>query len=547
MFVHGWQQIVNLPLPSASTSAAPGATRYAPSDASASNAADLGGGGTPFASHLANAAQSAGSQALRHPASTGFPRSSTDSQPPAAQASDRTGAKQAGSERRPRLKTGKPDSAGAGIQRDGDASPFSCSAAGPPSLPAPPTDALSAAGFDESLSPAETLISGSRFSQSSSDSDPGHAASDCSPVAQAGDRPDDASAPPEAVGDANGPTETAIEGFTGSGKTVPSGAKSAPAASTTAPAAQVPPAGSRDSDDSAGSMRQPADSRADATSIPPAGLPSVTGEPSSNPVEKIAPSWTPATKDQMSRVVRTANDAASFTRLTSVSQQVATTSDSVGIASAELGTGMCKPAATPTPARSDRRSGTDILQSVSESLTFDGARTSAPVANIVSEHASTPVSHSAAAVEATLDAVEHMRDAAHSSVELKLSFSDDARLAVRIELRNDVVHTTFRTDSNELRQALSSEWRLQAPAFAAASSEHPVRIADPVFATASGSMQSTGTSTGGHADSRKTPEPAPAESFLASPRRQQPQAASATSLPSGQLRLPTSLRLNVFA
>ncbi len=535
---------MNLPLPSAPTSAAPGATRYAPACASASSAVDAGDA-TAFANLLANAAQSADSRSSQRSTTAGFLRSSADSQSPAAQVSDRAGARQEGSDRRSRLKTQKTDANGSGIKGDAVAAQISCSAAAAPSLSAS-SDALSASESDEVLSPAETSGSNPRFSQPSSDTGSARDVSDGTPVGQDSDGPDDASSAPEAVGDAGSPG-TAIDGFPCPGQTPPPVTKSAHTASMADPAAQDATAVPQHPDDSAVSTRLISASSGNLTSAPAASLLSATAESPSNQEEKIAPSWTPPTGVQTPRVAKATKGAASFTSLTSDSQQVETTSGLVGIASAKSSTDMRKLAATSTSAGSDRTSGADVPASVPPSLTSGGTLTSAPVANIATEHASTPVSHSAAAVEATLDAVEHMRDAAHSSVELNLSFSDDARLSVRVELRNDIVHTTFRTDSSELRQALSSEWRVQAPTVAAISSDHPVRIADPVFATASGSTQSTGTSTGGYADSRKTPESSPAESSPASPRRQQSQAASAASLPSGQPRLPTSLRLNVFA
>jgi hypothetical protein len=67
--------------------------------------------------------------------------------------------------------------------------------------------------------------------------------------------------------------------------------------------------------------------------------------------------------------------------------------------------------------------------------------------------------------------VERSRDIAHSSVELKLSFGDDTRLSVRVELRNGAIQATFRTDSTELRQALANGWRQQAPAVVATASQ----------------------------------------------------------------------------
>jgi hypothetical protein len=141
--------------------------------------------------------------------------------------------------------------------------------------------------------------------------------------------------------------------------------------------------------------------------------------------------------------------------------------------------------------------------------------------------------------------MERMRDAAHSSVELKLSF-DDARLTVRVQLRDGEVQTTFRTDSAELRQALSNQWQQQAPALTANASDRPLRIADPLFAAASGSQGSAGASTGDQPDSRQAPV-FTAEKSLFSFSRTQSQSSFAPVVASSPVYLPTSLRLNVFA
>jgi hypothetical protein len=50
-------------------------------------------------------------------------------------------------------------------------------------------------------------------------------------------------------------------------------------------------------------------------------------------------------------------------------------------------------------------------------------------------------------------------------------------------LRDGAGHATFRTDSNELRSALAHEWQ----AVSAETPDHPLRLAEPVFAARDGS------------------------------------------------------------
>lgn len=82
------------------------------------------------------------------------------------------------------------------------------------------------------------------------------------------------------------------------------------------------------------------------------------------------------------------------------------------------------------------------------------------------------------AVESVLSTVDRLADAPRRSVELDFSVGE-VELAVRVELRGEEVRTTFRTDSPELRAALSQEWQSAA---ASHQGERAVRFAAPVIA-----------------------------------------------------------------
>jgi hypothetical protein len=341
------------------------------------------------------------------------------------------------------------------------------------------------------------------------------------------------------------PAATAIEGFT---------------VTDLKPGAKLPSTAARadpdDRDISQAALRRITDTtlrgpsnvnQGDLVVVPSDGSFATTMTAPQNWAEKIAPPSMPLAHKETPGGANTSSEIASDARLNSDHQQVKLSLHSVGIASADRSNEMLKPTNTSVPARLARASGLEVSASTTVLSAFSGAPTIAPATRAIADPVSPSVSHAAAAVEATLDAVEHMRDAAHSSVELKLSFSDDAHLAMRVELRNGEVQTTFRTDSTELRQALTNEWHQQAPTVTAFSSDHPVRIADPVFAPGSSSLESAGTSTGGQADSHQPSGPAPAESSFSTSPRPQSQASPASSPPSGPSRLPTSRRLNVFA
>lgn len=64
-----------------------------------------------------------------------------------------------------------------------------------------------------------------------------------------------------------------------------------------------------------------------------------------------------------------------------------------------------------------------------------------------------------------------------NSVEVRFDFNNSEHLSVRVEYRDGTVHTTFRTDSSQLRDVISNEWQAQA----AASEQRSYRVADPVF------------------------------------------------------------------
>jgi hypothetical protein len=82
------------------------------------------------------------------------------------------------------------------------------------------------------------------------------------------------------------------------------------------------------------------------------------------------------------------------------------------------------------------------------------------------------------AVEAVLTAAHRFSTGERQAVSLQFSVGD-ADLRVRVEMRADEVRATFRTDSAELRAALSHEWN----STNANAGERPFRLATPVFAS----------------------------------------------------------------
>ncbi len=91
------------------------------------------------------------------------------------------------------------------------------------------------------------------------------------------------------------------------------------------------------------------------------------------------------------------------------------------------------------------------------------------------------------AVEVVLDAAHAAAGARRSTVELEFSVGGTA-LQVRVELRQDEVQATFRTESPELQHALSHEW--ESVVTAAAAAERGVRLLPAIFASAATNQDS---------------------------------------------------------
>lgn len=99
-------------------------------------------------------------------------------------------------------------------------------------------------------------------------------------------------------------------------------------------------------------------------------------------------------------------------------------------------------------------------------------------------------------VASAIAVAEHFGTGDKRAVTLQFSVSG-VDLGVRVELRDSGIHTTFRTDSPELRNALAREWQ------AVTSTQLPdrsSRMADPVFASASSGSSTQGDA--GSADQR---------------------------------------------
>lgn len=119
---------------------------------------------------------------------------------------------------------------------------------------------------------------------------------------------------------------------------------------------------------------------------------------------------------------------------------------------------------------------------------------------------SLPVADATSVVREVAELTHDFRMRERSAVEVKFNFKDETELSVRLAYRDGDVHTTFRTDSAELRAALAREW--QGYAANVAQESRSYRIAEPAF-TGSNSFsdaaqsRDSGSAAGGDARNRQ--------------------------------------------
>lgn len=214
--------------------------------------------------------------------------------------------------------------------------------------------------------------------------------------------------------------------------------------------------------------------------------------PALRPQEKIAPS--------PSSVNDNAKSAVEFTEkyfLQPVQKAVMAAGASVGIAVAKLNAAMS------AAASSSRNKSASLV----EPATFVFSSDAAPTATFTID-APAPVAtvrETLAAVISAVDALERHADVQQKSVDLQFHIGNE-KLGLRVELKDGVVHTTFRTESPEMNHALTREWHSLVPT----GFGREVKLADPVFNTvATSGSDSSSTSLGQGAQQQREQQKAP--------------------------------------
>ena len=133
------------------------------------------------------------------------------------------------------------------------------------------------------------------------------------------------------------------------------------------------------------------------------------------------------------------------------------------------------------------------------------------VADVAATEAMAPVNR---AFEAVQDAVENLKASRQNVVEVTLSEGQDSPLHIRIEYRDGVVHTAFRTESPELREHLARDW--QSSMSGLTTTDSSVRLADPVFSTPNSTSRDTGLDMGGQYARQQQSQQSPSQTTSSS-------------------------------
>lgn len=217
----------------------------------------------------------------------------------------------------------------------------------------------------------------------------------------------------------------------------------------------------------------------------------------------------------------------------------------IGVAKWEPDMPALTPALTPTPSSPSLRPDSGLPVAGLESA---GAAVDLGSKSARAEETPAAIAHTA--VAAVAKAVERAEAAPRTAVNLQFSIGD-SDLVVRIEHRADEVRATFRTDSSELRVALSSEWQ----SAVSSGTEQALRRVEPVFTSASSGEDPRSSADGNAPGSQQRQagresagEPAtPFASFL---RRSAASVVNAPTelAPAARAGLvPTALHLQTFA
>jgi hypothetical protein len=147
------------------------------------------------------------------------------------------------------------------------------------------------------------------------------------------------------------------------------------------------------------------------------------------------------------------------------------------------------------------------------------------------------------AVDAAISAAESLSTGNQQAVNMQFSVGN-ADLSLRVELKNGEIHTTFRTDSADLRLDLQHEWQSANPGSGTGS----VRLAEPIFTSSGNASSSAAGEFAQQRGGQGRPDSSPSTSGNPGLGSHSPASAQEAEAPA---RMPashsTSLHLQAFA
>ena len=185
---------------------------------------------------------------------------------------------------------------------------------------------------------------------------------------------------------------------------------------------------------------------------------------------------------------------------------------------------------------------------VNKSPTVDFASTSGggiqPTVTAATKVEALPAANASRLVQEIRQIADRISVIDRNSVEVRFDFSDTDRLSVRVEYRDGTVHTTFRTDSAQLRDVISHEWQAQG----AVAEQRPYKVAEPVFSQSTSDRQNLSSQGDGSERQRAFEQSAQSSmSSFSSAGRSAGSTTSAAAPAARSSRPETSLHLHALA
>ncbi|MFT3868930.1 MAG: hypothetical protein QM715_10780 [Nibricoccus sp.] len=241
-----------------------------------------------------------------------------------------------------------------------------------------------------------------------------------------------------------------------------------------------------------------------------------------------------------------AEDASGVNSLSSSAEKKTLVADAKGVKSAgrQIGTNVANRGYS-MPYSAANKSSAPSTTALSQALPAGGVQSGSSSAAIEIEAPSSV--HAPRLVQEIRAIADRISTIDRNTVEVRFDFNESDRLSVRVEYRDGAVHTTFRTDSESLREVIAREWQAQA----VSAEPRAYRVAEPVFSNnvaTSGDLSQSGQGSSQSQGRAFEQQAAPTFNGLAQQGRSSSGASfGAPSSAAATVRPETSLHLHTFA